>query len=136
MSRTPLGRGAYRLPARGAQRGGARARPRPGTTPARRLRARDDLGARSGQDVDRIRQLEGALGEAAGEIALLVAQAEQDRVALLGDLAPLGRLEVDGAVEVRALGLDHEPVPRIAALAQVALGRLAQVGGPPADEED
>src|SRR5215213_9832271 len=93
------------------------------------------LGPGSGQVVDRVRQLEGPLGDAAGEIALLISHAQDDGIALLGNLPPLRCLEVHRTLEVRALGKQNDRGWFVALFPEVSLGRIAQVGGTAADEE-
>src|SRR6516165_1735518 len=54
--------------------------------------------------VDGVGQLEGSFGVATFQVALLIPEAEDNRVALFGNLAPFGCLEVHGARKMRALG--------------------------------
>src|SRR5262245_31158272 len=88
------------------------------------------------KEIDGVGELERSLREASGEVAFLVADADEDGVSLLGQPAAFRRLEVDRALEARAFGKQDDAVPRVPLGPQVALGGFAKAGRPPADEED
>src|SRR6516165_10285692 len=54
--------------------------------------------------VDGVRQLEGPFCVATFQVALLIPEAEDNRVSLFGNLAPFWRLEVHGARKMSAHG--------------------------------
>ena len=71
-----------------------------------------------GNEIERVRDLEGHLGAAAGEIALLVADAGNDRVAAVLDIDALGGLVVG-----------HARVRRDAAYVEMIRGDIGVAGG-------
>src|SRR5262245_16198520 len=89
----------------------------------------------SRQEVDGVGELEGPFRVAASEVALLIAHRQKNGVALLGELAPLRSLEIDGALEQRALGLQDDPGPLVSLFLEIALGRVAEILRATGDEE-
>src|SRR5262249_875362 len=89
----------------------------------------------SGQKIDWVGQLERPFRVAARQIALLVAHAEHDRVSLVGDLTPLGRLEVRGTRELSARCLEDHAGPLVSLIFEITFRRLAEVCRAASDEE-
>src|SRR5262249_34143399 len=87
-----------------------------------------------GQVVHGVWQFEGPLGVAAGEVALLIAETEKNRISLLREFASFRPLEVACARKCSAVRFQNETGPLIPLISEIPLRRVAQVGRPPGDE--
>src|SRR5262245_46807924 len=91
--------------------------------------------ALSRKEVKRVRQLVGPLGKAAIEIAHLIADVDDDRVAQILKLFALRGLEFDRRFRREVVRLQEEPGPFISRRAQIGFRRGAQAFGPSGQEE-
>src|SRR5262250_1195669 len=80
----------------------------------------------SRNEVEGVRQLVRPLGKTAIEIAHLVADVHDNRVALILQLLPLRRLELDGGFRREVVGLEKNPGPFISRRAQIGFRGGAQ----------